>query len=123
MAERPKPLRAAPEHVEEEAEQKLRALATGETPAGCVRGEVQLQRPRVAFLFTGQGSQYAGMGRVLYETQPVYKAALDRCAEILKGELERPLFEVIFAEEEADLIEETKDFAGKRGGDAEDRSS
>ncbi|MFE7740875.1 SDR family NAD(P)-dependent oxidoreductase [Nocardia sp. NPDC057455] len=40
-------------------------------------------KPRVAMLFTGQGAQYAGMGAALDRRYPVFRAALDRCDELL----------------------------------------
>jgi len=50
----------------------------------------------VAFVFPGQGTQYVGMGRALYDVEPVFKRAVDLCAEILRPELGRDLREVLY---------------------------
>ena len=57
---------------------------------------VKEKRNKTAFLFTGQGSQYVGMGYQLYQTQPTFRKALDLCDEILAKYLDRPLLEIIF---------------------------
>ncbi|HKI06172.1 MAG TPA: SDR family NAD(P)-dependent oxidoreductase, partial [Thermoanaerobaculia bacterium] len=56
------------------------------------------ERP-VAFLFSGQGSQHAGMARGLYGGEPVFRRELDRCAEILLPHLGLDLRELLFAGE------------------------
>ena len=50
----------------------------------------------IAFLFTGQGAQYVGMGQQLYETQPTFRQTLERCDEILRDYLSPPLLKVLY---------------------------
>jgi acyl transferase domain-containing protein/NADPH:quinone reductase-like Zn-dependent oxidoreductase/acyl carrier protein len=79
----------------ESASELLGALADGRPAPGVVRG-VSDDTPKTAWLFTGQGSQYAGMARELFETEPVFAETMNRCAAAVADVLERPLLDVIF---------------------------
>ena len=79
-----------------EALAHLRAAARGQASEGVVQNEVRGARAKVAWLFTGQGSQYPGMARALYETAPAFRTALDRCAASLRSDLPEPLLDVLY---------------------------
>lgn len=53
---------------------------------------------RVAFLFAGQGSQWAGMGKALYESEPVFRAVLDQCEGVFREERSDSLLDVMFGD-------------------------
>ncbi|MDX1414350.1 MAG: beta-ketoacyl synthase N-terminal-like domain-containing protein, partial [Candidatus Promineifilaceae bacterium] len=66
------------------------------SPGGNGRYRVNYQRPRVAFLFSGQGAQYRDMGCQLFETEPIFRKALVTCDDLLQPYLGRSLLPLMF---------------------------
>ena len=71
-------------------------LAVAEPDAGAAPCTAAKAEPKVAFAFTGQASQWAGMGRTLYASEPVVRAVLDRCDALLRAERGASLLDVMF---------------------------
>ncbi len=92
-------------------QQKLADFLQGNETKGVFAGNSDSQS--VAFLFTGQGSQYVEMGRQLYDTEPTFRKAIDQCSEILEKYLEVSLLDVLYPslatkkEEVSSLIDQT----------------
>jgi acyl transferase domain-containing protein/acyl-CoA synthetase (AMP-forming)/AMP-acid ligase II/acyl carrier protein len=81
--------------------------AGAEMPGLITKPFVMEKQPRAAFLFTGQGSQYPGMGRELYETQPVFREVIERCDAILRRYCEHSLKEVLYSDKMNALLDRT----------------
>lgn len=56
--------------------------------------------PPVAFLFPGEGRQYAGMSREIYDTEPAFRAQVDYCADFLANQLAVDLRALLYPDPE-----------------------
>ncbi|HEY8981037.1 MAG TPA: aminotransferase class I/II-fold pyridoxal phosphate-dependent enzyme [Streptomyces sp.] len=87
----------------------LDALARGEASTAVVRDEVRSGRvPKVAFLFSGQGTQYTGMAKGLYDTHRGFARTLDRADRVLRPHLGVPLPDLLFSEEHGERLRSTR---------------
>ncbi|MFI6298520.1 SDR family NAD(P)-dependent oxidoreductase [Nonomuraea sp. NPDC050790] len=102
-----------------EAVTRLRSLAEGPaTPRA-------KDDPRIAFLLPGVGDQYAGLGKELYASEPVYAQAVDECAELVLAHAEldlRPFFEADAAPRQDDLAAMLGRDTGERADDPLDHA-
>jgi acyl transferase domain-containing protein/acyl carrier protein len=93
----------------EEMVRSLEALARGEAPAGTVQGKAKSgSRPRVVFVLSGQGSQWAGMGGSLLQQEPVFRAAIEACDRLLAPLAGWSLLEQLTAPEATSRLHETE---------------
>lgn len=77
-----------------ELREQLGAFIGAEPTVGLVSG--CRKSAKIAFLFTGSGSQYVEMGRELYETQPIFRQTVAYCDRISRPYLEKSLLEILY---------------------------
>ncbi|MCK8516802.1 SDR family NAD(P)-dependent oxidoreductase [Methylonatrum kenyense] len=91
------------------AGQALQGFAAGGVSDGLILNQLESsRRPRVAFLFTGQGSQYPGMGRGLYQSSPTFARVLDRCDAVFQQQYGQSLLELVHGDGDDGLLDQTR---------------
>lgn len=75
----------------------LHTFCAGETEVHVRSGYAQEEKPpKVAFLFSAEAGAYSSPGAHLYETQPIFRATIDACSDLLEADLEHPLSSVLY---------------------------
>jgi acyl transferase domain-containing protein len=82
-----------------ELEERLIAAVDDEACEGVVSGRTSTEKKRVVFVAPGQGSQWLGMARELYEKEPVFRQAFEECAHAIAAETGWSLTERLLGEQ------------------------
>lgn len=75
------------------------SLAEARSGVHISRGKLPEGKPSVGFMFPGQGAQFVGMGKQLYERQPRFRVLFERCDRVLEPLIKLRLRELLFAAE------------------------
>ncbi len=87
----------------------LADLTGGESSARSLAGRTsRYAASGITYVFSGQGSQWAGMGKALYDEEPIFRAAIDRIDGLLRAHVSWSLVEEMFAPEERSRLEKTE---------------
>ena len=84
----------------------LESLAASQIDDGAPVGKAPQARRKLAFVYTGQASQWVGMGEVLYGCEPVVRAVLDRCDTEMRERRGVSLLEVMFGRSAAESLDD-----------------
>ncbi|HEX4209020.1 MAG TPA: type I polyketide synthase, partial [Candidatus Binataceae bacterium] len=80
---------------------EVATLIHGTLAPKVISGKAAEREPAIVFLFSGQGAQYPGMARALYDTDPEFRSLVDYCCGFLEPLLEVDLRNVIFPDADA----------------------
>ncbi|MDX2240009.1 MAG: beta-ketoacyl synthase N-terminal-like domain-containing protein [Leptolyngbyaceae cyanobacterium bins.302] len=98
---------AMPAQSNTQVQATLSAFVNEQQTSNLITNKVsQNKEPQIVFLFTGQGAQYQGMGAQLYETQSVFREAIEQCDTILSAYLDRSLTDILFSRSDSSLLEQ-----------------
>ncbi|MFG2357985.1 SDR family NAD(P)-dependent oxidoreductase [Streptomyces sp. NPDC048521] len=89
----------------EQLEERLGALAEGRDTPGVLRGTAADAARRVAFVFPGQGAQWAGMALELLDSAPVFAARLAECAAAIEAHVDWSVLDVLRGAPDAPTLE------------------
>lgn len=92
----------------EEIVKLLDGYLRGEIPSGVAQGKSTPARAKVVFIFSGQGSQWLGMGRQLYETDSSFRSVIDTCDNLMTPRLGWSILDELDAPEGMSRISETQ---------------
>ncbi len=84
------------------------ADALAQLDGGGASSQHETRNRAVTFLFPGQGTQHVGMAKELYETEEVFRAALDRCAELARPLLNEDIRQLLYPGAAADAVAEAR---------------
>lgn len=100
---------AAIGRTHEELASVLRAFVQGEDPAEVVKGRALPNvESRLVFVFSGQGSQWAGMGKTLLAEQPVFRAKVEEIDALVRRHASFSVLDELQAPEAASRLGETE---------------
>ncbi len=87
---------------------ELGAFLRGEAAAGLFHAQaLPPDRLKIAFVYSGQGPQWWGMGRTLFETAPAFRGMVERCHNLLKEYASWSLIDELLADESKSRMQET----------------
>lgn len=95
-------------NTKDELATQLAAFVEGNKPTGVAEGQSTPARAKVVFVFSGQGAQWLGMGRQLYESDASFRSVIDTCDNLMTARLGWSILDELDSTEAASRLSETQ---------------